>query len=141
MAQDPKNELPFEDPFENRVIQDPFEDQHFTSTNSNFGGNPIGNPGGASWSESLPDSTAVLVLGILSIIASFCYGIVGLILGIIALAIAGKPERRYRESPNRYSQSSYGNLKAGKICAIIGVCISGVIILVMIVAFASIARW
>ncbi|HHG85468.1 MAG TPA: DUF4190 domain-containing protein, partial [Bacteroidetes bacterium] len=29
----------------------------------------------------MPDATAVLVLGILSILGAFCYGIVGLILG------------------------------------------------------------
>ena len=71
----------------------------------------------------------MLVLGILAIIGSFCYGVVGLILGIIAVAIAGRPERLYRQNPTRYSQSSYSNLKAGKVCGIIGICISGLFVL------------
>ena len=35
--------------------------------------------------QQLPNATAVLVLGIISIVGCFCYGIIGLILGIIAL--------------------------------------------------------
>lgn len=133
MAEDPRFEKHFEDPFENRVIQDPFEEQHFNSNNSSTYN---ASQSGSNWAETLPDSTAVLVLGILSIIAGFCYGIVGLIFGIIALAIASRPERLYREQPNRYSQSSYGNLRAGRICAIIGLCISGLIVLIFVAMFA-----
>lgn len=38
--------------------------------------------------KDLPNSTAVLVLGILSLVFCWCYGIVGLILGIIAVALS-----------------------------------------------------
>ena len=34
--------------------------------------------------QQLPNSTAVLVLGIISIVGCFCYGILGLILGLIS---------------------------------------------------------
>ena len=129
MAEDPKFETPFEDPFENKVINDPFVEDHFggQSNTNTFTGNSSATSG--TFGEVLPDSTAVLVLGILAIIGSFCYGVVGLILGIIAVAIAGKPDRMYKENPTRYTQSSYSNLKAGKVCGIIGICISGVFIL------------
>ena len=40
--------------------------------------------------QKLPNATAVLVLGILSIVTCCCYGVVGLILGIIALVLAKK---------------------------------------------------
>ena len=73
----------------------------------------------------LPNSTAVLVLGILSIVFCWCIGIVGLVLGIIALVLAGKGAKLYLENPNQYTVSSYNNLKAGKICAIIGTILSG----------------
>ena len=132
MSEDPRFETPFEDPFESQVVSDPFVEDHFGTKQQSYGG---GNAAGAAWSETLPDSTAVLVLGILSIIGSFCYGFVGLILGIIAVAIAGKPERLYRQNPTRYSQSSYSNLKAGKVCGIIGLCISGLFVLGLFVAF------
>jgi M penetrans paralogue family 26 len=135
MAEDPKSESPFEDPFENQVVKDPFVEEHFGGqSGGNYGGNYGGNAGnqpGAAWSETLPDSTAVLVLGILAIIGSFCYGIVGLILGIIGVAIAGRPEKLYRQNPTKYSQSSYGNLKAGRVCAIVGICLSAVFILAL----------
>lgn len=133
MAESPKHESPFEDPFESHVVKDPFVEDHFGGHNSQ--GNHPG--GGSVWSENLPDSTAVLVLGILAIIGSFCYGVVGLILGIIAVALASRPERLYRQNPSRYSQSSYSNLKAGRVCGIIGICISGLFVLGLLVVFAA----
>ena len=36
----------------------------------------------------VPNSAAVLVLGILSIVLCFCYGLIGMTLGIIALVLA-----------------------------------------------------
>lgn len=141
MAEFPNEEGPFKDPFESHVVQDPFVEDHFNPRNQ-----PVGNPqasGGTVWSENLPDSTAVLVLGILSIIGAFCYGIVGLILGIIALALSGRPEKLYRAEPNRYSYTSYSNLKAGKVCGIIGLAISAVVILGVLLVFvvAANSRW
>jgi M penetrans paralogue family 26 len=131
MAENSKFETPFEDPFENQVVVDPFIDDHFGK-----GQKPQGQAGGgANWTENLPDSTAVLVLGILSIIGSFCYGVVGLILGIIAIAMSSRPERLYQQSPDKYSPSSHSNLKAGKVCAIVGVCISGLFVLGLLLVF------
>ena len=40
-----------------------------------------------------PNATAVLVLGILSLVFCWCYGFVGLVLGILAVAIASGPRR------------------------------------------------
>ena len=81
----------------------------------------------------LPNSTAVLVLGILSIALCFCYGIVGLVLGIIALVLASKGADIYAANPGAYSLASYNNLKAGRICAIIGVILSVLYILFLII--------
>lgn len=61
----------------------------------------------------LPNSTLVLVLGILSLIFCWCYGFVGLILGIIAVVLSGSPRRMYRENPENYFEASYKNLNAG----------------------------
>lgn len=87
--------------------------------------------------QQLPNSTAVLVLGIISIVGCFCYGLVGLVLGIIALVLAGKANVLYQQNPSNYSEASLKNLKAGKICAIIGTCLSGLyfVILVIYIAF------
>lgn len=84
----------------------------------------------------LPNSTAVLVLGILSIVTCFCYGILGLILGIIAMVLAGKDKSLYASLPDEFTQGSLKNLNAGRICAIIGIILS-LLYLVMIIAFIA----
>ena len=40
--------------------------------------------------RNLPNGTAVLVLGILSIVTCCCYGFIGLTFGIIAVVLANK---------------------------------------------------
>ncbi len=94
------------------------------------------NPGGFynNFQLQLPNSTAVLVLGILSVVSCWCYGIFGLILGIIAIILAGKDRRRYLLEPDVYTESSYKNLIAGRIVAIIGVCLSGLFLVIILIA-------
>jgi hypothetical protein len=72
---------------------------------------------------SLPNATAVLVLGILSIPACCCYGI-GLVPAIIALFLAKSASKQYLAEPGKYLESSYKNLTTGNICAWIGLIIS-----------------
>ncbi len=80
----------------------------------------------------LPNATNTLVLGILSIVGCFCFGIAGLVCGIIALVLAGKDTRLFERNPYYYSISSYKNLNAGKICAIIGVVVSSIYMVLML---------
>lgn len=91
--------------------------------------NPV-NPG---MQLPLPNSTAVLVLGILSIVFCWCLGIVGITLGIIALVLAGKASKLYQENPGKFTPGSMSNLKAGKICGIIGLCLSAIYIVYLII--------
>ena len=84
---------------------------------------------------AVPNSAAVLVLGILSIVFCFCYGFIGLVLGIIAIVLAGKANAIYNENPSNYTLSSFNNLKAGKICAIIGTILSALMLVYVIVVF------
>ncbi len=88
--------------------------------------------------ETLPNATAVLVLGIISIVGCFCYGVLGSICGIIALVLASKDVRRYNLEPVKYTPSSYNNLKAGRVCAIIGTILSVITLLFFIVMIAVI---
>jgi hypothetical protein len=81
---------------------------------NNYSGNQI----------PLPNSTAILVLGIVSILACCCYGIPGLICGIIALVLANNAGKLYKAEPGAYTESSYKNMNAGKICALISVIFS-----------------
>ena len=86
--------------------------------------------------QTAPNSTAVLVLGIVSIIGCFCYGIVGFICGIIALVLYSKSIKQYRLTPEAYTESSVKNLNAGRICAIIGLVLSALYLATVIFAIA-----
>jgi beta-lactamase regulating signal transducer with metallopeptidase domain len=83
----------------------------------------------------VPNSAAVLVLGILSIVFCFCYGFIGLVMGIIAIVLAGKANELYKANPSNYTAASFNNLKAGKICAIIGTILSALMLVYVIVVF------
>lgn len=86
--------------------------------------------------KDLPNSTAILVLGIVSIAACWCWGIPGLICGIVSLNLASKSETLYISAPSDYKAVSYSNMKAGKVCAIIGVSLSSLMLVsAMIVKF------
>ena len=86
---------------------------------------------------ALPNATIVLVLGIISIVGCCCYGIVGIICGIIALALAASPMKLYQANPNLYTRGSYQNLNAGRICAFVGLTFSVLYIIFMIWIIAS----
>ena len=77
----------------------------------------------------LPNATAVLVLGICSIVFSFCYGVPGLVCGIVGLVMSNKPIKEYKMNPGRFKDSSYKNMNAGRICSIVGLSISGLFFL------------
>jgi hypothetical protein len=89
--------------------------------------------GQPSGQKALPNSTAVLVLGIISIVGCFCYGIVGIVTGIIALVLAGKDNALYQQNPSLYTDGSLKNMKAGKVCAIVGLCLSAVYLICLII--------
>lgn len=106
----------------------------FPPNNGGFGGNFGGNFGGMQ--QALPNATAVLVLGILSIVTCCCYGILGVILAIIALVLSKKDRQLYASSAGAYTESSFKNLNAGRVCAIIGLILSVLDLLMYIVLFA-----
>lgn len=84
--------------------------------------------------QTLPNSTLILVFGILSILTCCCYGIIGLIFGIIALVMAKKAKKIYLAEPELYK--GYNNVKTGKILAIIGIILSTIYLVGTIVALA-----
>ena len=83
--------------------------------------------------QNIPNSVAVLVLGILSICFCWCYGILSIIMGIVAIVLASAAEKEYNNNPGKYSLASYKNLKAGKTCAIIGLCLAGLAIIGLVI--------
>ncbi|MEE9349044.1 MAG: CCC motif membrane protein [Flavobacteriaceae bacterium] len=89
--------------------------------------------------EKLPHSTASLVLGIFSIITCWCYGLPGIILGIIGFFQGRKAINIDMEEPGVYEGLS--NAKAGKITSIIGIILGVVFILLIFFMINSIGGW
>jgi hypothetical protein len=83
--------------------------------------------------QPIPNAVGTLVLGILSIVMCWCYGVVPLALAIIALAISQKSVQMYNENPELYE--GYNNLKAGRIMAIIGLCLGSLFVVFLIIYF------
>jgi hypothetical protein len=82
---------------------------------------------------ALPNATAVLILGILSIVTCWLYGIPGMIMGIIAISMHKKDKALYLSNKAKYEQS-FKNSKAGFICRIIGLSFSALWFLIFAVA-------
>ena len=112
------------------------EEQNFNQTPPPNNQNPHVNPQGYYVQPPLPNSVGVLVLGILSIVFCWGYGVVGIVLGIIALSLAGKANTLLNQNPGIYSPASINNMKAGKICAIIGLVLSALFLIYIIIVIA-----
>jgi M penetrans paralogue family 26 len=83
--------------------------------------------------QAVPYSTSVLVMGILSIVGCWCWGLPGVVLGIIGLVQSGKGKEAYNQNPALYTPGSLKNLNAGRVCSIIGLCLSGFVMLSLII--------
>ena len=82
---------------------------------------------------TLPNSTAALVLGIISIASLCCCAIIGFILSIIGLVLGVNAVALYKQSPEIYTSASYQNANAGKVCSIIGLILSFLTIFLVII--------
>lgn len=93
---------------------------------------------GYGMQQALPNATIVLILGILSIVTCCCYGVIGLILGIVALVLSKKDRALYAANVAYYTEGSFKNLNAGRVCAIIGLILN---ILYLLLCIALIAMF
>lgn len=84
--------------------------------------------------KSLPNATASLVLGILSIPTCCFYGL-GLVLGIIAIVLGKKAKKLHAENPDMYT--GIGNAKAGYVTGIIGLILTILYIIFVIIIVAA----
>ena len=85
--------------------------------------------------QKLPNATAVLILGIFSILTCCCYGIISIILGVVGLVLANKDTKLYAENPSQYT--NYNNLKIGKILSIIGIVLGAIYLIYVVVLFST----
>jgi len=80
--------------------------------------------------QKLPNATAVLVLGILSLLGTCCYGF-GIVFSIVALILFTIDVKKYKANPDLYS--NYSNLNVGRILAVISMILS--------IAFIAFVVW
>ncbi|GBU07041.1 hypothetical protein AwDysgo_03720 [Bacteroidales bacterium] len=80
----------------------------------------------------VPNADLVLVFGILSIVGCCCYGIPGIIFGVISLVFAKKASDQYAANPQGYQASSMSSVNTGRICAIVGL-IPSILYLLLII--------
>ena len=91
--------------------------------------------------EKIPQSTLVLILGIASIpLCCLFFGLPSFIIGIVNLVLHSKATNAYKENPGKYTAGSLSNLKAGKICTIIGL-IFGIIMILLSAWMISTFGW
>ena len=88
--------------------------------------------------QNLPNATAVLVLGICSIVGCLFFGLPGLVCGIIALVLSKKDRVLYFSNPVKYGES-FKLSNAGRVCAIIGTCLSGLYFIYYMVILTVVA--
>ena len=77
-----------------------------------------------TFQHEIPNASAVLILGIIALIISFFNSLVGIVAGIVSLVMARNAERLYSDTPRLYTMSSYSNIRSGRTCAIIGIVIA-----------------
>ncbi|TND08500.1 MAG: hypothetical protein FD123_2296 [Bacteroidetes bacterium] len=131
-----QNQPPYNDP-NNPQNPNPYNQQYNQNQPPPYGGGqnqpPYGgqmqnNPYGGGQVD-VPNATVILVLGIVSIV--ICG--LGPILGTIALVMYSGAKKIYEQNPGAYTQSSFNNLNAGRICGIIGLILGSLIWLYYIV--------
>lgn len=79
--------------------------------------------------KELQNSTLILILGILAVIGCCFWGILGIIFGIITLVLSKKATEIYNENPEFYT--GYGNVKTGKLLAVIGIVLGALYLLLI----------
>lgn len=85
--------------------------------------------------EKLPHSQSALIFGILSIVtACCCWGIIGLVFGLIGLSNANKAITIHNENPDNYD--GINNANTGRITSIIGIVI-GLLYLIWLIYLIS----
>lgn len=89
--------------------------------------------------QEVPNATAALVLGICSLVICF----LGPILGTIGLIMSGTGKKAYEANPSMYKEASYKNLKAGRVCSLIGLILGSLVwlyyIIIIVVIGAAIS--
>ncbi|HTF03729.1 MAG TPA: hypothetical protein VK826_06870 [Bacteroidia bacterium] len=84
-----------------------------------------------------PKAASINTLGIIGLICTFVFGIVGLILNIIALSMSGGAMSDVNANPGKYTEASIKKIKGGRTCAIVGLSIQGAVVLILLLVLMA----
>ena len=88
--------------------------------------------------QQLPNATLTLVFGILSLVTFCCYGIFGILFGLLALILGNIALKKFKQDPELYTGE--GNAKIGRVLGIIGL-VLGLLMIALVVWMISIVGW
>jgi len=83
--------------------------------------------------RKIPNTVAILVLGISSILTSIF--LIGIIFGVIGLYLSTKSRIKFKENPNLYL--GYGKLKMGRVMSFLGIIFSTLWFLLIVLGLSS----
>lgn len=89
--------------------------------------------------QKLPNVTIVIVLSIIGFVCCCFVGLPGVLFGGIALMLALKDEKLYKENPEDYS--NYSQLKTAKILAIITLSIGVLYLAYTFISISQMGGW
>lgn len=84
-----------------------------------------------------PSASSIQTTGILGLVFTFVFGIVGLILNIITLSKAGGAMREVMAEPDKYYETSLKKIRTGRTCSIIGLSLQGLVLIIVIAVVAA----
>lgn len=99
---------------------------------------PVGGAA-ATGAKSNGKAVAALVLGICSFVGCFFYGLPGIVCGILAISFGNKVRRGVAAGEIHASALGMGN--AGRVCGIIGLCVSIAYMLAIIGMYVFLFTW
>lgn len=88
--------------------------------------------------QQLPNATLTLVFGILSLVTFCCYGIFGILFGLLALILGNIALKKFKQDPELYTGE--GNAKIGRVLGIIGL-VLGLLVIAFFIWVISIVGW
>lgn len=83
----------------------------------------------------LSNDTGVLLLGIFSIFFCCFMGVPGIVSGLAALILGNRARREFREQPEVYDPESLSQVNTGRICGLIGLVLSALVVLYFLASF------
>lgn len=92
---------------------------------------------GFGMQTDVPGAGSAQICGIIGLILFF--NIIGIILNIVAIVQGAKAMTEYTNNPGRYTEASFRKAKSGRTCGIVGLCLFGFGILVLILSLAAFA--